>query len=237
MRAIDKGNSPKAYSSYRDARPDLASLIGYYCSYCEMGTNNMIEVEHVHPVHNGGNELNWNNFLLSCKYCNTVKSNNNQDRNGYFWPDIDNTDLLFNYTLDIYVLEIKKGVLSPTQEANAQALIKLVGLNRYPGSSNEPTEADTRWRLRDETTITAMSSFNRWCLLINEPDNNPLKIMLAEQIADTSTVGFYSIWCKIFENEPMVLNKIDKLWETRFRNFKKFDQTNNSRIIRPGGNI
>ena len=67
MRAVDKGNSITVYNSYGDARHDLAAIIGYFCSYCEMGTNNMIEVEHVHPTANGGYELSWENFLLSCK--------------------------------------------------------------------------------------------------------------------------------------------------------------------------
>lgn len=235
MRAIDKGTSTTIYSKYGDARHDLAERIGYYCSYCEMGTNNMIEVEHVHPVANGGNELDWDNFLLSCKYCNTVKSNDNQDRTGYFWPDVDNTDLVYDYTLSNQVVTPKPSLLA-NHITQAQALIDLVGLNRYPGSGNEPTEADTRWRLRDEAKITAMSSYNRWFKMRNDL-TNPFVIDMAEQIAETSLIGFFSIWCKIFENEPFVLEKIDAEWKRRYNNYKEYQPGTTTRIVRPNGQI
>jgi hypothetical protein len=235
MRAIDKGNSSKVYSSYGDARHDLANIIGYFCSYCEMGTNNMIEVEHVHPIHHGGNELSWDNFLLSCKYCNTIKSDNNTNRTNYFWPDIDNTDLLFDYTLGSEILETKAS-LSAIQKISAQNLIDLVGLNRYPGNINQPTEADTRWRLRDEAIVTAKNSFNNWCKIRND-STSIYRIPLAEQIAETSTIGFYSVWCKVFEGETTVLDEIDKLWKERYHNFKEFQNGTLNRVIRTNGNI
>ncbi len=47
MRPVDKGIASTKYSNYSDARHDLANVIGYYCSYCEMPVKNMIEVEHV----------------------------------------------------------------------------------------------------------------------------------------------------------------------------------------------
>jgi len=235
MRPIDKGTSAVAYTTYGSARHDLAEQIGYYCSYCEMGTNNMIEVEHVHPIHHGGDELDWRNFLLSCKYCNTIKSDDNISRAGYFWPDIDNTDLLFDYTLDERILEARTN-LTPDQNSQAEALIKLVGLNRYPGNAEPPTEADTRWRLRDEVRTTAMSSYNRWSK-IRADIGNPYRIDMAEQIAETSLIGFYSLWCKIFEGEQTVLDSIDLLWQGKFHNFKQFDPITGSRLIRHGGQI
>lgn len=235
MRPIDKGTSVVTYTTYGDARHDLAAQIGYYCSYCEMGTNNMIEVEHVHPIHHGGDELDWGNFLLSCKYCNTIKSDNNVNRTGYFWADIDNTDLLFDYTLDERILVVKT-TLTPAQQTQANALIKLVGLNRYPKNAIPPTEADTRWRLRDEVRTTAMSSYNRW-YRIRDDIGNPSRIDMAEQIAETSLIGFYSVWCKIFEFEQTVLDSIDLLWQDRFNNFKQFDPVTGLRLMRHGGQI
>ncbi|MBK9452257.1 MAG: HNH endonuclease [Bacteroidetes bacterium] len=85
MRCIEKGASPRQYKDYHDARNDLAGRIGWYCAYCEMRVTNMIEVEHVHPVNHGGNELDWNNFLLSCRYCNGIKTDRNTSRRGYLW--------------------------------------------------------------------------------------------------------------------------------------------------------
>lgn len=60
----------------------LANQEGY-CSYCEMGVRNMVEVEHVVPRNHGGAPLEWENFLLSCRYCNGIKSNKNISRAGY----------------------------------------------------------------------------------------------------------------------------------------------------------
>jgi len=234
MRAVDRGLAPKIYAHHNDARHDLSGRIGYYCSYCEMGVNNMIEVEHVHPVANGGNATDWDNFLLSCKYCNTVKSNNNGNRVGYFWPDIDNTDLLFDYTLDNRVLLVKTTHSAPHQ-AQANNLIQLCGLNRYPGSGNEPTQADTRWRLRDQVMVQAMNSYNNWVKVkLQIPLARP---MMANQIAQTSIIGFYSVWCSIFSGEPIVLDEIDKLWKSTYCNFKDFQPNSTVRVIRPGGQI
>ena len=235
MRAVDKGLNTTTYTKYEDALKDLTDQMGHYCSYCEMGVNNMIEVEHIHPVKNGGNELEWENFLLACKYCNTIKSNNNEGRNGYLWPDIDNTDLLFDYTIDENVL-IVKATLDSGIKIQAEALIKLVELSRYPGTINRPTKKDKRWILRNEAITTAMSSYNRW-LKIKDDDTTSYRKLMAEQIAETSLVGFYSIWYKIFENEQIVLNEIDLIWKTRYNNFKEFMTGTTLRIIRKYGQI
>lgn len=97
MRAIEKGDSTKNYKRYQDARNDLAAQTGWYCSYCELAVVHMIEVEHVVPKINGGDELAWENFVLSCKYCNSIKGARNKSRDGYIWPDRDNSDLAFDY--------------------------------------------------------------------------------------------------------------------------------------------
>lgn len=233
MRAVDRGLAPKVYIHHNDARHDLSGRIGYYCSYCEMGVNNMIEVEHVHPVANGGNATDWDNFLLSCKYCNTVKSNNNANRVDYFWPDIDNTDLLFDYTLDNKVLLVKS-THNALNQAQANNLINLCGLNRYPGSGTEPTPADTRWRLRDQVMVQAMNSYNNWVKIKQIP---LARQVMANQIAQTSIIGFYSVWCKVFAGEQIVLDEIDQLWRSNFHNFKDFQPNSIVRVVRPGGQI
>jgi 5-methylcytosine-specific restriction endonuclease McrA len=57
----------------------------------------MPEVEHVIPVANQGPELDWDNFLLACKYCNVNKLDHNKDRTSYIWPDQDNTFRALEY--------------------------------------------------------------------------------------------------------------------------------------------
>lgn len=227
MRPVDKGTAPNVYSDYGDARHDLAARIGYYCSYCEMAVKNMIEVEHVHPIDKGGAELDWNNFLLGCKYCNTVKSNDNDDRNGYLWPDIDNTDLVFDYS-ETDVIQTKT-TLPTNLQTLATSTISLTGLNRIPSGINEPTEADTRWRSRKEAWDMAKKSLNDWL-------EAPIPQM-ARQMARTSLAsGHYSIWMKVFEKIDDVKTEIDLVYRT-VGLFKEFQPGTTTRTIRINGQI
>ncbi len=225
MRPVDKGVAPKEYADYKKARHDLAERIGYYCSYCEMSVKNMIEVEHVHPLHNGGDETDWENFLLSCKYCNTVKNNCNEGREGYLWPDTDNTDLAFKYSEENGI-QVKEG-LPDEQEESARKTILLMGLDRYPGGENEPTEADTRWRSRKEAWDLAQKAYNDWT-------EAPIPQM-AKAIARTSLCGHYSIWTEVFKNVPEVLGELDNVYREKGL-FKKYDNEGN-RIVRERGII
>ena len=160
MRCVDKGTAPDIYTYYKAARNDLGNRIGWICSYCEMPVKNMIEVEHVHPIANGGEELSWDNFLLSCRYCNGAKLNRNISRAGYLWPDTDNTMLAFEYS-ETNIVAPKAGL--PEQiTAMAQNTIDLMGLNRHPGLANEPTKADTRWINRIEVLGIIEDSYKDW---------------------------------------------------------------------------
>lgn len=74
MRPIDKGKAPETgFKKYQDAEPELEKRIGPYCSYCEMPIIHVPEVEHKEAKSQGGEELAWDNLLLTCKYCNTRK--------------------------------------------------------------------------------------------------------------------------------------------------------------------
>lgn len=226
MRPINKGITANIYTVYSAARHDLAEVIWYYCSYCEMGVKNMIEVEHVHPVAHNGDPLSWDNFLLSCKYCNTVKSNNNASREGYLWPDQDNTDLAFEYS-ESNVIEPKIG-LTLQQSVKAQDTINLMGLDRIPDGLNDPTEADTRWRSREEAWTYAKKSCINWHKVPTQT--------LADQIADTAFLnGHYSIWRKVFKNEQVVLDAIDVAFSAKGL-YKEYTLHGN-RVIRPLGVI
>jgi uncharacterized protein (TIGR02646 family) len=224
MRPVDKGNAPKIYSDYKLARPDLAGVIGYYCSYCEMPVKNMIEVEHVHPQANGGNVTDWNNFLLSCKYCNNAKLNHNQNRNGYLWPDQDNTDLAFDYS-EQSVIESKSG-LTANQKLYADDTIELIRLNRIPGRAPEPTPADTRWVSRQDAWGEAKKSLNRW-------NQSPTPVM-AEQIAGSAKgFGHYSIWLTVFRGVNIVCAEIEAVF---IGTYKVLD-LNGNRVVRQNGKI
>lgn len=208
MRSVAKGNSPTSYSNYKIARNDLAARIGWYCSYCEMPVANMIEVEHVHPVNKGGQELEWGNFLLSCRYCNGVKKDRNHGRNGYLWPDQDNTSVAFHYSEDKIIepaASLPDGIKSCAQET-----IDLMGLNRTPHSSQEPTDADSRWIKRIEVWGVIHDSYNDW--LANQSEG------LARQIGRTASGhGFYSYWIKQFSAFPLVVEAINTSFKGTYR--------------------
>ena len=225
MRPVDKGTSPREYTDYGRARHDLAEKIGYYCSYCEMQVYNCIEVDHVFSINQGGAPLQWSNFLLSCKYCNTIKSDHNDNLTDYLWPDLDNTDLAFAYA------EERAVEPNPNQsqdvQLSARRTIALTGLNRFPGGVNEPTEADTRWRSRKEAWDVARKSYNDWL-------EAPI-IQMARTIAGSSRLkGHYSIWIEVFKDEPVVLGEIDNIYR-KIGLFKEYD--NGKRVIREGGRI
>ncbi|MCI8672936.1 MAG: hypothetical protein HFI89_05540 [Lachnospiraceae bacterium] len=50
----------------------------------------MPEIEHKEAKSQGGDILLWENFLLSCKYCNTRKGVivKKGDLHQYLWPDM-----------------------------------------------------------------------------------------------------------------------------------------------------
>lgn len=226
MRPVDKGTPTKVYTDYGKARHDLAYRIGYYCSYCEMKVRNSIEVEHILPINQGGNPIDWGNFLLSCKYCNTIKSDHNDTLNDYLWPDRDNTDLAFSY-------EEGKAV-GPNRHTNsaiqrlAENAIELMGLNRYPDGDHEPTEADTCWKSRKEAWDLAYRSYSNW-------KEAPIPPM-ADQIAIASLNGHYSIWIEVFKEEPVVLEAIDAIYTKRCHLYKQLDDDGH-RVVREGGQL
>lgn len=60
---------------YALARRDLITNIGQYCSYCEMPLAASLAVEHMLPkVWFPLYAVSWDNFLLACPICNSVKS-------------------------------------------------------------------------------------------------------------------------------------------------------------------
>lgn len=200
MRPVTRGVAPGVYTQYKDARNDLATSIGWYCSYCEMPVKNSIEVEHVHPVANGGNELDWDNFLLACRYCNSVKSNNNANRANYLWPDIDNTSLAFLYTERDIIVPLP-GLPAAILTACTQT-INLMGLNRTPHSGNEPTDADSRWIARISAIGVINDSYDDW---LTQPTP-----AFARQIARTASGhGFYSFWMLKFAGITQVIDEIN----------------------------
>ncbi len=229
MRPVDKGTAPRVYDVYGDAKHDLATRIGYYCSYCEMSIIHMGEVEHVIPkTHWAAGELEWGNFLLSCKFCNNSPlKKRNTSRNGYYWPDNDNTFLALSYS-EQYTVRPNPN-LTNAKTTIAQATIDLTGIDKFPGNPNgkEPTLADTRWRSRFQAWQFAKDSYNDW-------NNNPTQEIVNTIVRIASGHGHFSIWMTVFNNVPVVKNAIIAAFPNTARDC--FDNNGNP-VNRPNGSI
>ncbi len=219
MRAVEKGTNATVFTHWNEARNPLVDKIGWYCSYCEMSVRQLIAVEHIVPRDNGGAPLTWENFLLSCVYCNSQKSARNQSRNGYLWPDRDNTDLAFGYNKVDATIALPGPV-----NAEAKATIDLMGLNRMPGSAHAPTERDTRWIHRLDAWSQAEKCLSIW-------QNHP-QPHTAELIAKVAAgMGFYSVWTTVFAAEALALPIIKQAFIGTFAE----QDANGQRVIRAGG--
>lgn len=205
MRAVDKGVAPRAYSNYTDAKPDLFDRIGPYCVYCEMPIRDLGYVDHVHPLANGGQRLAWGNLLPSCFFCNRVKWNRNADRSQHLWPDVDNTDLAFEYGKTYIVRPVR--TLTRDQSQAANNLIQLTGIDRTAANS---TRKDRRWKNRQEAWSKAEVMYAAWQTQLNRPG----LLVAIPEIAEST--GFYSIWMETFKNDPTIQNAIRRKFPSTF---------------------
>lgn len=65
----------KVKGIYPTSRGDLIANLGQYCSYCEMPLASSLAVEHMLPKAGFPlQSISWNNFLLACPICNSLKS-------------------------------------------------------------------------------------------------------------------------------------------------------------------
>ncbi len=197
MRPVDKGIKEKPFKPYGKAKIPLAKALGWYCSYCEMPVIHKIEVEHVVPIAKGGAEFDWENFLLGCSYCNgsANKSDNNNSRVGYYWPDTDNTFRAFTYN-QLGIIK-PKITLSKSQKKIAHNTINLLGLDKAPYTNKKPSPADVRWMHRTSAWENAKDALKDW----ETGKSDPLKHSITREAVAT---GFFSIWMTVFKNHPIL---------------------------------
>lgn len=196
MRPVNRREAPRAYTNYRDAADDLVARIGDYCSYCERQIETHLAVEHIQPKsHKESLRNDWTNFLLGCVNCNSCKGKKRIRLSNFFWPDSDNTAMVFNYQGNGRVMP--NPALPEAYLKKARATIELVGLDREPGHPNRkkrPSIVDHRWMRRQQAWDLAQRSLG------NLARNNSPEVR--DQIIETALGrGLFSIWMQVFEND------------------------------------
>lgn len=203
MRALTKGLIPtdknfksKVYLTYSQAKDDLRDRLGSYCAYCEAHIGSNFTIDHVCPKSkNKSLTLLWENFLPACMTCNRAKSDTNECRIDYLFPDLQNTSFLYEYS-EIEV-KVKKSLPSDIKKL-AQKTFDLVKLDRQFDSSkntdNRAYERNLAWNKAQE----ALKSLNA----------RHLKEDYDYQIAANQCSGFFTLWLQIFKDYPEVKRKI-----------------------------
>jgi len=195
MRPVERGASPRVYTDYKDAFGDLRARLGDYCSYCERRIPSGLAVEHVVPKSlHPELENEWTNFLLSCANCNSTKGNKAVEIDDFLWPYHDNTFLAFAYAKGGFVHLAAN--LTVAQEAKAQALMALLGLQRHQAPGwEDPSRADRRWRNREEVWAIAEKC--------KEDFESLQRIVVAKELIITTAKGYglFSVWMTVFEDD------------------------------------
>lgn len=201
MRPVDKSifkDNQVTYDPYGNAKDDLISALGSYCSYCERyGFSTSLDVEHVedkssHPQ----KETQWDNFLLACKNCNSIKGAKEVNLSNILMPHLNDT---FKY------LEYKEsglvGIASSCVAENTvkvQSLIDLIGLDRRPGHPRYSIK-DKRWEERKKTWEIAKRYRTKYIAQTAD-------IEMIQDLAKAS--GFWSIWMHAFSDCPEVQREL-----------------------------
>ncbi|MDE0205381.1 MAG: HNH endonuclease [Candidatus Tectomicrobia bacterium] len=198
MRPIEKGVAPNTYTDYRDAIADLEDRLGRFCSYCERPLKIGLAVEHVAPKELRPDlALVWENFLLACLNCNSVKGEKVVSIDGVLWPDIHNTLLALAYLKGGFV-KVAKGLHSVV-DRRARALIDLVGLDRHKAKGwPKPARRDQRWRDREEAWAAA-----ELCRDFFESSGGSDKA-LGLVVVTAKGYGFFSVWFFVFASHSLV---------------------------------
>ena len=192
--------TPLSFTHWGDAKADLQTELGSYCSFCEReGYRSSLHVEHILAKDlKKYNSLiyRWDNFLLGCINCNSTKGSKDYDINDTYLPHLNNL-LVTIEVLEGGVVRIKKD-LSVDQERRTKNFIDLVGLDRDPSHPNY-SDKDDRW----ESRIDAWNIAREWL-----QDYEYKEIKLGRIIQMAQAKGYWSVWMKVFNEYPEVKKEL-----------------------------
>ena len=235
MRPVRKGSSPIPgdFKNYKDAKTELISRISLgtvnncqysYCSYCETPVKpKNLAVEHIKFKQAPKNkpesirwarpdlEGRWNNYLLSCSSCNSIKGTKSVFFKYFVFPDRDNTFSSFVYKPDG---EIKP---NPSHRLTMQIIsnntLSLVGLNKIISE-----EKDSKGKLI--TTERKQMRMEAWLQSENARkayesghcSHHFEQVILSLMLA----TGYFSVWMTVFKDHSRMKNLfIDSVSGTR----------------------
>ena len=208
MRPVSKGLNNTNFVRYQDAQQPLIDMLGEYCSYCERRLETDLAVEHVYPKGVPATAhliCDWNNFILSCKNCNSSKGDtpiDDTNRNNYLWPHLDNTLRAFHYQDGL--VGIKNEWRGTQFEVIIQNTINLLGLDKDPGNPvrlRRPTKKDKRWKRRHEIWQKAEMLRSH----LNQEDTLPLRESIIENALGW---GCFSIWFTVFIHDENMRQRL-----------------------------
>lgn len=197
MRPVFKGTSPPGgFTDYEDAKPHLLSRLGHFCSYCERRIATNLAVEHIQPKglpQYAGLEKTWDNFLLACVNCNSTKGDKDVLLEQHYLPDRDNTAAAFIYLSD--------GTVHPQpNDAIGARTLALTGLDkeiREVFDENGILVAIDR--IGDRMAIWGIALESK-----AELAGQPTDPMRRQIVRTAMGHGFFSIWMKVFEGDPVM---------------------------------
>lgn len=204
---MNPAGMPLEFDPYGNAKPDLVTELGKFCSFCEKSlTRSAFHVEHILAkgcLIPGSQTLKyphlkkrWDNFLLACVNCNSVKGDKDVAVLAPFMPH-ENNLLHFLEIQTGGMIVMKTGVVG-NDRIRTQAFIDLVGLDRIPGHAQFSMK-DDRWDER----LEAYDLAGRY--LAKYTSNPPTADI--ESIVDLAmAIGFYTIWYQFFIGHDPVIN-------------------------------
>ncbi|MCP1601731.1 hypothetical protein J2S82_003688 [Aeromonas caviae] len=152
-----------------------------------------MDVEHVVPKSKAADlEVEWTNLLLGCSRCNRdFKKNNNDNRDGYLWPDTHNTYGAFVYEETGKVM-VNPSLDAPNQQAaeRIKALVKLDDGQEVQKTLNLGRKAEfKRAKLMKELFVSGYMNLDGLMLMV---DRAP----------------YWSVWMTVFTDVPEVKERL-----------------------------
>lgn len=193
MRPVSKGVARHVYTRWTDARDDLVDDLGNYCSYCESPAF-QADVEHKEPKADpkyAHRALDWDNFLLACGYCNSLKRAKDTRVRSVLFPDEKNTGWAFEYLPGGFV-QVNSGLTDPAESAVAKDTRDwLIDLNRRIDTNGN---RDLRWQQRIDVWREARFAIGN-LTACDTPE-------MRNQIVRTALGwGCFSVWMAVFAND------------------------------------